>query len=307
LRPPQHLLGCAIWLATTSNRQSDSLSRVETAQLQRNDGRPLHRGESSVQGIMTAPATPQLPVNASPNERKLTIDVISDVVCPWCFIGRRRLGVALSSLAQHRADVVPTVSWHPFQLNPDLPREGMDRRAYLEAKFGGAERIELVRERIGTIGDAVGIEFAFDRIGVQPNTLDAHRLVSWAQALGNAEDVVERLFRAFFLEGRNVGDRSLSPPSPAKQGSITKPPARCSNRRMVRRKSRPWTDVYGIGSRRRAVCHLRWKGRGRRRSGAGIAPRCDAAVAGRRSGLIGLNVGAAHAGDDLALGRFGRR
>ena len=158
---------------------------------------------------MTPPATPQVPVNASPNECKLTIDVISDVVCPWCFIGRRRLGAALALLAQRRPDVVPMVSWHPFQLNPDLPHDGMDRRAYLEAKFGGAERIELVRERIGTIGDAVGIEFAFDRIAVQPNTLDAHRLVAWAQALGNAEDVVERLFRAYFLEGRNVGDRAV--------------------------------------------------------------------------------------------------
>jgi predicted DsbA family dithiol-disulfide isomerase len=148
-------------------------------------------------------------MDASPNDRKLTIDVISDVVCPWCFIGRRRLGAALALLAQRRADVVPLVSWHPFQLNPELPREGVDRRAYLEAKFGSAGRIELVRERIGSIGNAVGIEFEFDRIAVQPNTLDAHRLVSWAQARGGAEDVLERLFRAYFLEGRNVGDRAV--------------------------------------------------------------------------------------------------
>ena len=147
-------------------------------------------------------------MGASTDERKLTIDVISDVVCPWCFVGRRRLGAALALLAQRRPDIVPVVSWHPFQLNPDLPREGIDRRAYLEAKFGSAERIELVRARISAIGDAVGIEFAFDRITMQPNTLDAHRLISWAQARGGAEDVVERLFRAYFLEGRNVGERA---------------------------------------------------------------------------------------------------
>jgi len=147
-------------------------------------------------------------MGASTDERKLTIDVISDVVCPWCFVGRRRLGAALALLAQRRPDIVPVVSWHPFQLNPDLPREGIDRRAYLEAKFGSAERIELVRARIIAIGDAVGIEFAFDRITMQPNTLDAHRLISWAQARGGAEDVVERLFRAYFLEGRNVGERA---------------------------------------------------------------------------------------------------
>ena len=147
-------------------------------------------------------------MGAPTDERKLTIDVISDVVCPWCFVGRRRLGAALALLAQRRLDIVPVVSWHPFQLNPDLPREGIDRRAYLEAKFGSAERIELVRARISAIGDAVGIEFAFDRITMQPNTLDAHRLISWAQARGGAEDVVERLFRAYFLEGRNVGERA---------------------------------------------------------------------------------------------------
>jgi len=147
-------------------------------------------------------------MGAPTDERKLTIDVISDVVCPWCFVGRRRLGAALALLAQRRPDIVPVVSWHPFQLNPDLPREGIDRRAYLEAKFGSAERIELVRARISAIGDAVGIEFAFDRITMQPNTLDAHRLISWAQARGGAEDVVERLFRAYFLEGRNVGERA---------------------------------------------------------------------------------------------------
>jgi predicted DsbA family dithiol-disulfide isomerase len=99
------------------------------------------------------------------------------------------------------------VSWHPFQLNPDLPRAGIDRRAYLEAKFGGAARAAQIYDNVRAAGKTVGIDFAFERIERQPNTLDAHRLISWAQAQGDAEDVVERLFRAYFLEGRFVGDR----------------------------------------------------------------------------------------------------
>ena len=138
--------------------------------------------------------------------RTLVIDVISDVACPWCFVGRRRLGAALALLAEHDPALRPVVSWHPFQLNPDLPREGIDRRAYLEAKFGGAEGAAETYERVRAAGKTVGIDFAFERILRQPNTLDAHRLISWAQARGSAEDVVERLFRAYFLEGRFVGD-----------------------------------------------------------------------------------------------------
>jgi len=139
----------------------------------------------------------------------MTIDVISDVVCPWCYIGRRRLGEALALYAQKEPDVRPLVSWHPFQLNPDLPTEGIDRRAYLEAKFGGAQRAAQIYERVRAAGRTVGIDFAFERIARQPNTRDAHRLISWAQSLGSAEDLVERLFRAYFLEGRFVGDRGV--------------------------------------------------------------------------------------------------
>ena len=139
----------------------------------------------------------------------IKIDVISDVVCPWCFIGRRRLGAALSLLAEREPGIRPLVSWHPFQLNPDLPRDGIDRSAYLEAKFGGRLRAGEVYERVRAAGKTVGIDFAFDRIERQPNTLDAHRLISWAQAQGSAEDVVEHLFRAYFLEGRFIGDRAV--------------------------------------------------------------------------------------------------
>ena len=154
-------------------------------------------------------ACPNPTMQPSTAPRTLVIDVISDVVCPWCFVGRRRLGAALALLAEHDPALRPVVSWHPFQLNPDLPREGIDRRAYLEAKFGGAEGAAEIYERVLAAGKTVGIDFAFERILRQPNTLDAHRLISWAQARGSAEDVVERLFRAYFLEGRFVGDRQV--------------------------------------------------------------------------------------------------
>jgi predicted DsbA family dithiol-disulfide isomerase len=101
------------------------------------------------------------------------------------------------------------VSWHPFQLNPDLPREGIDRRVYLETKFGGPVRASAIYERVRAAGKTVGIDFAFEKIERQPNTQDAHRLVSWAQAQGDAENLVEQLFRAYFLDGRSVGDREV--------------------------------------------------------------------------------------------------
>lgn len=142
-----------------------------------------------------------------PAQQKLTIDVVSDVVCPWCYVGKRRLEAALAGLVAGEPHVRPLVSWHPFQLNPDLPRSGIDRRQYLEAKFGGPARADEIYERVRAAGRSVGIPFAFERIERQPNTLDAHRLIAWAQAQGDADALVERLFRAYFLEGLYVGDR----------------------------------------------------------------------------------------------------
>jgi len=138
-----------------------------------------------------------------------TIDVVSDVVCPWCYIGKRRLEAALARLRESEPDLPIQVRWHPFQLNPDLPAEGIDRRQYVETKFGGPERARQVYARVGAAGETVGIPFAFDAIQRQPNTLDAHRLVAWAQSRneGDPEALVEALFRAYFLEGRYVGDR----------------------------------------------------------------------------------------------------
>ncbi|MBL0291020.1 MAG: DsbA family oxidoreductase [Betaproteobacteria bacterium] len=143
-----------------------------------------------------------------PAPRVFTIDVVSDVVCPWCYIGKRRLAAALARLARRHGDVDFQVSWHPFQLNPDLPAGGVDRRQYLEDKFGGPERAAAIYARVREAGTGVGIPFAFERIERQPNTLDAHRLVSWAQRQGPADALIEALFRACFLDGRYLGDRA---------------------------------------------------------------------------------------------------
>jgi predicted DsbA family dithiol-disulfide isomerase len=137
-----------------------------------------------------------------------TIDVVSDVVCPWCYIGKRHLESAIARLPE---DQRPVVRWHPFQLNPDLPADGIARRQYLEDKFGGAERAEQIYERVRAAGRNAGLALDLDRIERQPNTLDAHRLVAWAQGsgAGDTDALVEALFRAYFVEGRYIGDRAV--------------------------------------------------------------------------------------------------
>ena len=137
------------------------------------------------------------------------IDVISDVVCPWCYIGQRRLAAALASLPENDDARRAPIRWHPFQLNPDLPHAGVPRKNYLEDKFGGPERAAQVYARVSAAGATVGIPFAFDRIERQPNTRDAHRLIAWAQERGDASDLVERLFRAYFIDGRLIGDHGV--------------------------------------------------------------------------------------------------
>jgi predicted DsbA family dithiol-disulfide isomerase len=143
-------------------------------------------------------------VSAAEDPPPLAVDVISDVVCPWCFIGKRRLEKAIAE-----AGIALSISWRPYQLDPTIPPEGKDRRAYMEAKFGSAERIKEVHARVAAAGEGEGIPFAFDKIKVSPNTLDAHRLVRWAGEAGRQGEVVEALFRAYFIEGRNVGDAAV--------------------------------------------------------------------------------------------------
>ncbi len=137
----------------------------------------------------------------------LAVDVVSDVVCPWCYIGKRKLERALDELKAREASLEVVVRWHPFELNPDLPAEGIARRAYTEAKFGAGRAAEIY-SRVSAVGESVGIGFDFDRIARQPNTRNAHRLVAWAQQSGDAAALVEGLFRAFFVEGRSLSDAS---------------------------------------------------------------------------------------------------
>ena len=141
------------------------------------------------------------------NTPPLSIDVISDVVCPWCYVGKRRLETALARLARDDAQPVRT-RWLAFQLNPDIPPGGVDRRSYLEQKFGGPERARQIYARVKAAGDEVGIPFNLERIKRQPNTFDAHRLIAWAQDLDAAASgaLVERLFRAYFVDGVDIGD-----------------------------------------------------------------------------------------------------
>jgi predicted DsbA family dithiol-disulfide isomerase len=140
----------------------------------------------------------------------LAVDVISDVVCPWCYIGKRKLEAALGDLKVREPELYVALRWHPFQLNPDIPEGGIPRASYLAAKFGDRARAADIYARVRAVGIDVGIEFAFERIAVQPNTLQAHRLIAWAQARGDLDAtslLVEGLFQAYFLDGAFLGDR----------------------------------------------------------------------------------------------------
>jgi predicted DsbA family dithiol-disulfide isomerase len=132
----------------------------------------------------------------------LTIDIVTDVVCPWCYLGKKRLEAAL---AEERQPVA--VRWRPCQLDPTIPSGGLDRTEYMERKFGRDGRLKAIHDQLVRLGAEVGISFAFDEIRRAPNTLDAHRLIRWAASAGVQREVVERLFRAHFSEGRDVGDR----------------------------------------------------------------------------------------------------
>ena len=135
----------------------------------------------------------------------IRLDIFSDPVCPWCHIGKAQLDRALEARPDHPF----SVEWHPFQLNPDMPAEGMDRREYLEAKFGGKDAAAEVYARIDTAARAAGLEIDWAVITRTPNTLDAHRLIHWAGLEGGQTAVVAALFRAYFREGRDIGDRDV--------------------------------------------------------------------------------------------------
>lgn len=138
---------------------------------------------------------------------RFTIDVVSDVVCPWCYIGKRKLEAALA-MAQAAGLPAPEVRWHPFQLNPDLPQQGISRQQYLADKFGGPQRAAEIYARVKAAGQAAGLELDIDGIRLQPNTLAAHALLAFAQqqSLELGQDVKERLLKAYFIENLFIGD-----------------------------------------------------------------------------------------------------
>ena len=136
----------------------------------------------------------------------LAIEVISDVICPWCYIGKRRLEKAIAALGGPHG---VRVQWHAFQLNPAMPKEGISRREYRTRKFGSWERSLALDSKVIAVGETEGIRFAFDRIDRTPNTLDAHRLIWLAEQQGCQDAVVEALFRAYFTEGLDIGNRQV--------------------------------------------------------------------------------------------------
>jgi predicted DsbA family dithiol-disulfide isomerase len=135
----------------------------------------------------------------------LPIDMISDVVCPWCFIGKRRLEKAIGL----RPAVSVQLRFRPYFLNPWVPREGMDRAQYLTTKFGSPERYRAIATRVAAAATAEGLKYALDQIARQPNTLDCHRLILWAGEIGNAGMMKQRLMEIYFSEGGDLSDRDL--------------------------------------------------------------------------------------------------
>lgn len=135
----------------------------------------------------------------------MRLDIYSDTVCPWCFVGKRRLERALAM----RSPEALTIQWRAFQLNPGMPPEGMTRREYLEVKFGGPERASRIYDAVRVAGEGEGIAFAFERIDRTPNTFDSHRLLRLGLSHGRQAEVLEELFQAYFLRGADIGSRRV--------------------------------------------------------------------------------------------------
>ena len=135
----------------------------------------------------------------------MRLDIFADIICPWCWIGKRRLERALKVRPQQGL----TTRWRAFQLNPGMPATGMDRREYLAAKFGNDSQAKRIYDVIRAAGESEGLEFNFDKIQQTPNTLRAHRLVRLAQERGKGSQMIEALFQAYFVLGENIGDRTV--------------------------------------------------------------------------------------------------
>lgn len=138
----------------------------------------------------------------------VNVDIVSDVMCPWCYIGKRRLEEALGNLPD---ELEVDIRWRPYQLDSTLPKEGKDRKQYLSEKFGGSDGAKRAYAAIEEAGKNENIPFDFNAIAVSPNTLDAHRVIRWAasEPPGVQDRLVEILFRVFFVEGKNIGDNTI--------------------------------------------------------------------------------------------------
>jgi len=132
----------------------------------------------------------------------MRVDIFSDTICPWCYLGKRRFELALAARPQYE----PQIEWRPFELNPDLPWEGAERAAYMAAKFGDMSKIEETQAALMRLGKTVGLEFRFDLIERVPNTRRSHILIAHAARRGLASEVKERIMQAYFEEGSNIGD-----------------------------------------------------------------------------------------------------
>ena len=140
-----------------------------------------------------------------PNQQPVRIDVVSDVVCPWCFIGKRRLEKAIAL----QPDILVEIHWRPYFLNDWIPREGISREEYLTTKFGSPERYKGIAQRVSTAAAAEGLTYAIDKISRQPNTLDAHRLIRWAGETGKAAEMKQKLMDLYFTAGADLTNSAV--------------------------------------------------------------------------------------------------
>ena len=139
------------------------------------------------------------------NHQPVRIDVVSDIVCPWCFIGKHRLEKAIAL----NPDIPVEVHWRPYFLNDWIPREGISREQYLTTKFDSSERYKGIAQRVSAAAAAEGLTYAMDKISRQPNTLDAHRLIRWADEIGKAAEMKQRLMDLYFTEGADLTSHTV--------------------------------------------------------------------------------------------------
>ena len=138
--------------------------------------------------------------------KTVRIEIYSDLICPWCYIGQHRLHDGLKLLGDgFRSEII----WRPFQLNPDMPKEGMDRKTYRTLKFGSWQRSQALDSEIAATGESLGLEFNYDRVRITPNTLAGHRLLWWARAQGRQDALARALFHAYFTEGKDIGQTEV--------------------------------------------------------------------------------------------------